>query len=490
MKPVRLYTFLAITLSVGVLYQYCSAETIRLSAYKDWTAYTDQERDSLRNRWTEDKVTQVVSAIRNNLPMPGFVNRLELTKAELERKERLKEFGYDTEEEYDYLHYDLRGIQLVEQDIKSAKLPYVHLEGAHIVLSNLQEVNLDESFLQYVVIDSCNLTGASLTRANLNHATMDSIVLTYASLDNVDMRDAFLIYSNLQGANFSEADLENSSLHKCDLRGAILYGANLRNAALTSVDLKNASLVSAILQSTDLEEARLDSTFLLNVNLGVAKNIRYVTWVDTLEKRFVIGEELFLETPEDFRNAEITYLDLKTLYDRELMPGIAREFHYRENEVETKRLLADNPLLGFLRLLFLKWPFGYGSKADRLLPYSVAVVFIFALFYAIQTILAKSFRWSSSGLTATQYGGVIREELLPWNHGKLLLDCLYFSILSFATFGYGAVKPRQWLELFRFEHVEFRPVRWSRVFVGIEAAIGIYIFALLVVELFGKKRLI
>ena len=58
--------------------------------------------------------------------------------------------------------------------------------------------------------------------------------------------------------------------------------------------------------------------------------------------------------------------------------------------------------------------------------------------------------------------------------------------MSFTTFGYGALRPRQWLEFFRFVPVEYKPVRWIRIFVGIEATIGIYILALLVTVLFGS----
>jgi len=45
---------------------------------------------------------------------------------------------------------------------------------------------------------------------------------------------------------------------------------------------------------------------------------------------------------------------------------------------------------------------------------------------------------------------------------------------------------RQWLEFFRLELVEYKPVGWARIFVGIEAALGIYLLALLVIVLFER----
>ncbi len=470
-------------------FAYAGYDDIVLQEFMPWTEYSNEQKDSLRNRWTDDLVEQVITAIQESRPLPLFVNRLQLTPEEFQKKENLKEFGFDIDEEFDYLRYDLRGITLQNLDLKYAGLAYVHLEGAHLISCNLEGANLEESHLQNIFIANCDLSYCFLTGANMECSTLDSTILVNGSLESINLKNSFVVNCNLEKANLSEADLRNSSMEETSFIEASLYNANLKNASLARADLKKASLVGANIQSTDLEEARFDSTFVWNTKIGQAANLRYIIWGDEFNQRYVIGEEQYLITEEDYRNVELIYLELKTLYSKELMTETASEFHYRENEVRTARMLITNKGLGFLRLLFLKWPYGYGTNPEWLMFYSVAVIFLFGIFYALQTITAKNFKWSSSGLTATQYSGVIREDLLPWNKGKLLLDCLYFSILSFATFGYGAVKPRQWLELFRFEHVEFRPVRWSRVFVGIEAAIGIYVFALLVVELFGKRRI-
>lgn len=484
------YIFL-ISISLILLISVSAAQftDITLQEFKPWTEYSNEQKDSLRDRWSAETVDQVVEAIQNSQPLPRFVNRLQLTKEEYIKKENLKDFGFEIDETFDYLRYDLRGITLENRDLKYAGLVYVHLEGARLISCNLAGANLEESHLQNIIIADCDLSEIFLTGANMEHSTLDSVNLLCGSLENVNLKNSFVVNCNLEKANLSEANLENSSMEESSFIETSLYNANLKNASLARANLYKASLVGTILQSADFEETRLDSTFLWNTKLGQVDNLRYIVWGDEFASRYVIGEEQYLITEEDYRNVELIYLELKTLYSKELMTETAKKFHYRENEVRTARMLITNRPFGYMRLLFLKWPYGYGSRPEWLMIYSASVILIFAMFYALQTITAKNFKWSSSGLSATQYSGVIREDLLPWNRGKLLLDCLYFSILSFATFGYGAVKPRQWLELFRFKHVEFRPVRWSRIFVGIEAAVGIYVFALLVVELFGKRYL-
>ena len=83
-----------------------------------------------------------------------------------------------------------------------------------------------------------------------------------------------------------------------------------------------------------------------------------------------------------------------------------------------------------------------------------------------------------------QESGRLKPSLLKFDKGALLVNCLYFSLLSFATFGYGALKPRQWLEFFRLTPVQYRPAGWSRIFVGLEAACGIYLLALTAIVIF------
>ena len=183
-----------------------------------------------------------------------------------------------------------------------------------------------------------------------------------------------------------------------------------------------------------------------------------------------------------FQIAENTYRDLESFYKKEGLDEIAGEFNYRENEVRTRRYPWYHPLRP-LRFLFLKWTYGYGSRPIRLLWYSVVVIGVFTVIFSMFTLP----RGTKSGIYLVRSEGHEEEGvLLTFRKGRLLLDCLYFSLLSFGTFGYGALQPRQWLEFFRLEPVEYKPVGWARIFVGLEAAVGIYVLALLVTVLFGE----
>jgi len=333
-------------------------------------------------------------------------------------------------------------------------------------------------------------------------------------------------WANLQGADLKEAILFGADLRGADLRGADLFGAKFGSTNLWLANLGEAKNIRYItwgekyvindelisfLKSQfpeikykivlpvnyksneyigqsqlfselyGLIEFKETKGFWTRVTLLeekvkiVLKNkqsILEIASISPKSERYTIGEE----NSGDLKNAEITYRDLKSFYKEKKMHNIASEFHYRENVVKTK---ISSSFFKAFRTVFLDWTYGYGSRPLRLIPFCFVVILFFGFIYLLLTLPRKT----DSGIYVVTNRGR-KEELLPIRKGKILLDCFYFSLLSFATFGYGALQPKQWLQFFYLEPVEFKPRRWARIFVGFEAAIGIYLLALTALVLF------
>lgn len=499
--------------------------------YKEWSELSQEEKDSLRARWTEEKVKKVVEALKEGKDLPYFVNKIPLSEEEIKRIESL-EFGLDKAN-----NYDLREIPLNLQDLQKAELPFAHLEGADLVEANIQGADLFEA----------NLRGADLSRANLK-----GVDLSRAKLQGADLSKAQLQWADLGGA-----DLQGANLIDSDLEGASLFEANLQDANLNYANLKETNLSGANLQDTDLFNADFDWTYLWRANFGEANDIRYVVWggkrsfriteeeledlksdrvpkeiINKLEsiknkefldedkfiealkqtigdletkqyeslilsyalasqqsQSFYIGEEKAMNFQEDFQNAEITYRDLQNVYENERLDEIAQEFNFRENEVATR----GSPLpFQILRSLFLKWTYGYGSRPIWLIWYSLGVVGVFTIIYAFLSMLPKT----RSGIYIVrrkeeeedeyyEEENNNNEERLSFRNGWIFIECFYFSLFSFATFGFDILQPRQWLEFFRLKPIKHKPIGWARILVGIEAAFGIYVIALLLIAVVG-----
>jgi len=427
------------------------AQSIPLAS---WADYSDSEKAALKSRWTAEQVDAVVAALAGGLALPNFVAKLPPAGGGMVFVD------------------DLRGISLNGAELRRANLSYAYLQGADLFGAILEGADLTEANLDSAYLRGADLTGARLGRANLAEATLES-----AKMQDVDLTGA-----DLRNANLSSATMVHANLTAANLRAALLANADMRQANMQNCAMPQAVMREADLQDADLFQARFDSTFLYQVQLGKARNIRDIRWGDSVYSRYFIGEELSLKTSEDFRRAEVTYRDLKMLYRRELLDDLANEFHYRENEVITCSYPWFSPVR-ILRLLFLKWTFGYGARPMWLLWYSMVVVGGFSLIFALLTLSKRT----QSGICEYDPAKEGKETLLEFRNGMLFFDCFYFSLLSLATFGYGALQPRQWLQFFRFQPVEYKPIRWACIFVGIEAGLGIWIFSLLVTVMFGSR---
>jgi hypothetical protein len=339
------------------------------------------------------------------------------------------------------------------------------LRNAHLEGASLRNVNFTEANLECAFLVGADLSEANLVAANMRYADMRSVHLEHAYLTNAVIRSAKLWDSFLDRAEMYSVDMEGAELFRATLRGTILSTSKMKDV--------------------DFFRAVFDTTYLAFAGLGDAK-IRYIFWGDKGSRSYSIGEEVTADTSDSDLKTQFamdTYRDLENFYNKEGLSDVAREFHLRGQEVLTKSYAWQDPYR-WARFIFLKLPYGYGSRPIWLLWYSLWVILAFTAGYAGIT-LPKTTK-SGIYIVRENSSGKKTEHLLTFNQGKILAECFYFSVLSFATFGYGALQPRQWLEFFRWEPVEFKAVGWVRILVGIEAALGIYILALLVTVLFGK----
>ncbi|MDX1486693.1 MAG: pentapeptide repeat-containing protein [Acidiferrobacterales bacterium] len=379
---------------------------------------------------------------------------------------------------------DLRGIPLQGCKLEDANLRYTYLEDADLSKCELKDVDLTGANLR-----GANLTGAVLNGVRLDHVVLVGAHMSGAKLMKASLRQALLYGSTIVGAYLPHADLEGAQFadfeltvdlkhlkgytgsdvdqirlsSPANLSGANLLGANLSGAILGNANLKGASLFEAIFENTLIDTKQFSKAF----------NYRYVR-PGTSSTRINIPAQ-------DLQNVEAFHEEARRFFASNGMGEMAAEYHFWGQEIRTYK--PQTPFyVKILRIVFMKWPYGYGSRPMWLFYYSFCVVVIFAALYVLLTINLKK-----SGLYRV-YRENGRDEviLLSWRKGLLVADCLYFSLLSFATFGYGVFQPRQWIEFFRFEPVQLRPLGWARILVGLEAAFGIYLLALLTTVLFGK----
>lgn len=459
---------------------------LKIDSIRPWNNYSEEERTYLIKRWTPEKVQQVIEALKNKQSLPvSIIDRTLYFQRLL--------YDYSTEFINQYVEYknyptirkiyplyDLRGIPLNGEDLKGVDLSWSILQGA-----NLSEANLMDALLEGTYMPNANLRETDFSYSKLNYAILESAELintnffasklSYAILYGANCEEAFFWMSDLRCAQF--ADFDHGSYYSKHFPGgnsdAYQRNANLKGSNLLGSRLEGTIIGNSILDEANFTYAHVSNTPIDALRLSKAYNYRYIQpssyrpRIPDIEKKY---DQL-----------QISHRQLKEFFAEQGMEKLAATYHYWENEMITEK---SSVIVKALRKIFLKWSYGYGSKPLWLFTYSLCIILIFTLIYVALTIPIKTM----SGIYLVRNEGENRiEEILKWQHGLLLANSFYFSILSFATFGYGVLKPRQWLEFFRLSQVEYKPIGWVRIFVGIEATLGIYIMALLSTIIFSKS---
>jgi len=266
------------------------------------------------------------------------------------------------------------------------------------------------------------------------------ICLKGADLKNIDLVN----HHHKTGFDFSYADF-----YRSNLSGAHLFNINLNNASLMKADLRYANLNCADVQEANLLGIKWKGCKIENLNFG--KKLRQERHAYQCLKESRVENAL-----DNFEQAEEIYRDLRKHAEQEGIFSMSGNLIQRELTMRRFQMpkFSARRISSKVVDLFC----GYGEDPIRIVGISMLMILICASLYTF---------------TGLSYQG----EVLSYDDTKslrenfsLFLSCLYYSIVTFTTLGYG----------------DFTPVGISRAIAAIEAFTGSFTIALFVV-VFVKK---
>lgn len=264
----------------------------------------------------------------------------------------------------------------------------------------------------------------------------------------------------LKSCELASIDLVNhGKQHGYDFSYADLYHANLQDAHLFNIQLNNASLMKADLTGANLNCSQLNGCNLLGTRLEHCKIDNIDCGTQLMQEKVALtakaqgNQEIMMD---NLQQAEEIYRNLRKCCEKAGLFSLGGEFLKRELTMRRYQM----PLYSTQRILskIVQLFSGYGEEPSRVVFFSLFVIFICAILYFIFGI---------------QYSG--EHVQLSLSHPtslnvKFFFECLYYSVVTFTTLGYG----------------DFVPIGISRAFAAIEAFVGSFTIALFVV-VFVKK---
>lgn len=256
-----------------------------------------------------------------------------------------------------------------------------------------------------------NLNGAYLREAELVGVDW----LAGASLIGADLTDA-----RLNGTDFSEANLMLATLASASGINADFSGANLEGAVFTNADLRRATL----------EHARLNETILTNVHIGGDTTFGDRSVYEQADVQPGLSNDHRLEA------ASWAYRQLQQIYQRNALPKLARQSYIQEKDTR-RRLAWDRTDYGeAIRWELSRWVMGYGSSPYRILLTALIVIVIAAVLYPLTGGVEEL-----TGDRTITFAFENPEDASRWWIGTVLFKSFYFSVVTFATLGYGDIQP-------------------------------------------------
>ncbi len=267
----------------------------------------------------------------------------------------------------------------------------------------------------------------------------------------------------LRGVNLSDVHLERSGTSMgFNLSYADLTHANLHGAHLFRVNFHHVSLHKADLNEANLNRANLEHAILLGTKFGET-HLEHVHWGER-----VLQEDRARESRRankltaaltHFEEAEEVYRNLRRGAENRGYFELAGTFFHREMVMNRHK----SPLFSFARFLSKLEDLvtGYGERPSRVLRFAALLIVSYALAYSLVGIHGDGHE------VILDSARTLAENLGDFGR------CVYYSIVTFTTLGYG----------------DFIPVKpLARFFAATEALVGAFSMSLFIV-VFVRKRM-
>ena len=197
------------------------------------------------------------------------------------------------------------------------------------------------------------------------------------------------------------------------------------------------------------------------------------SWAINNKKNIIIFEEW--EGRLSWKELEDIYRHLKQSHQKHGDYSLAGEFYYKEMECRGKQLTGFKK---FAWIVLFERISGYGEKPSNVVWSSVYIIFVSAFFYfycGIEFIGSSVLKVPPHLLKYNFSPNYIGIQWVMGNIDKVFNDfllCLYTSVITFTTLGYGDV----------------HPIGYSRIVASVEAIFGIFMTALFIF-VFTRKML-
>ena len=255
---------------------------------------------------------------------------------------------------------------------------------------------------------------------------------------------AFPSDDNFEGTDFSYASLSHCEFidgyFMADFVAARLYGVTFRNCTFHYADFKNSTLTKCVFVGCDFIErckfnnCKVEGTLFDDVymNESIFESCKFddgtlLVNLRTMPKKF--GDNEAHQMPK--AKLAPLYFDLAEAYAAGNSSRYSRHYFTANSFITRYNVQGWHRKLR--RRIFNEYLMGYGERPSRCLLFSLAVILLFGMLFAMIGLQ------TSSGTSIGLFGSGHSQDL--GSIATSLGETLFFSVVTFTTVGYGNIVP-------------------------------------------------
>jgi len=303
-----------------------------------------------------------------------------------------------------------------------------------ILFTNIEDKNIkghiskDLNIISYVKLEYNDFKRCKFKDIIFKDCIFNGNIFSKCIFENVLFENCRFYKSDNINIFSDECIFKNNIFKNCNLESSVFKECRISNLKFIESTLENAIFSNMLIENNQISDCDCRGVKIINSSIekfkfedkNITKLDEYV-FIDTikLDKKY---KKSYEETAKVYRNIA------KKLKENNLI-NHASEYYYLSKCIENKSLTGIDKIKSSIFWLLC----GYGERPTYALITSLEIIFAFAFLYMFTGLCI--------GGVNVSYGDIFSNGFPQRNMITDLMSCLYFSIVTFTTVGYGDITP-------------------------------------------------